>query len=56
MKKYDLVITNNPADLIKITNEAIELGYVPRGGVIEVQGTYMQSIYLRPEPQKSKKK
>ncbi len=55
MKKYDLVIENNPADLIKTTNAAIDLGYVPRGGVIEVSGTYMQSIYLRPKPQKKKK-
>lgn len=55
MKKYDLVIAHNPETLIKTTNEAIEVGYVPRGGAINVDGTWFQSIYLRPKIKKTKK-
>ncbi len=55
LKKYDLVIASTPARLIADTNEAISVGYVPRGGAINVDGTWFQSIYLRPKTKKPKK-
>lgn len=47
MKKYDLVICNTLAELIKTVNEAIEHGYYPKGGMQVVEGKLIQTIYLR---------
>ena len=47
MKKYDLVIADSPAELISVTNEAIDHGYYPKGGMSEIAGKYFQTIYLR---------
>ncbi len=47
MKKYDIVIRDNLKDLIETTNEAIEKGYEPKGGILHVDGFYIQAIFLR---------
>ena len=53
LKRYDLVIKSDLAELIKTVNEAVELGYYPKGGVQVIQQigvpTYVQTIYLREE-------
>ncbi len=47
MKKYDVVISENLAELITIVNEAILLGYYPKGGILFVENKFIQTIYLR---------
>ncbi len=47
MKKYELVIENTLEDLIRVVNEAIEHGYYPKGGMQQVEGKFIQTIYLR---------
>lgn len=53
LKKYDLVIKADLIELIGLVNEAVEMGYYPKGGmqVIQQHGTpmYVQTIYLREE-------
>ena len=49
MKKYDLVISLTLQGLIDTVNEAIEVGYYPKGGMQVVEGKYVQTIYLRDE-------
>ena len=46
MKKYDLVIQLELADLIQVVNEAIEHGYIPIGGIIYNDGKFIQAIML----------
>lgn len=47
MKKYDLVIERTLEELVKVTNEAIDHGYYPKGGMTEYGGKFIQTIYLR---------
>jgi len=47
MKKYDIVIKDNLADLIATVNEACEHGYYPKGGIIHVGDKFIQTIYRR---------
>ena len=51
LKKYDLVIKQDLLELIETVNQAVEVGYYPKGGmqVIHQHGTpmYIQTIYLR---------
>jgi hypothetical protein len=54
MKKYDLVIQPTLESLIQIVNEAIEVGYYPKGGMQEVNGKFVQTIYLREDESNSK--
>ena len=49
MKKYDLVISLSLEELIQVVNEAIKVGYYPKGGMQLVEGKYVQTIYLRDE-------
>lgn len=49
MKKYDLVISLTLEDLIRVVNEAVAVGYYPKGGMQLVEGKYVQTIYLRDE-------
>lgn len=53
LKKYDLVIKSDLAELIIVVNQAVELGYYPKGGmqVVHQHGTpmYVQTIYFREE-------
>jgi len=49
MKKYDLVISLSLEELIQVVNEAIQVGYYPKGGMQLVEGKYVQTIYLRDE-------
>ena len=53
MKKYDLVICLSLEELIQVVNQAIEVGYYPKGGMQLVEGNYVQTIYLRDEEQES---
>lgn len=46
MKKYDLVIDFDLKGLIETTNEAINHGYTPIGGIICSDGKYIQAILL----------
>ncbi len=46
-KKYDLVISPSLPGLIETVNEAISVGYYPKGGMLAVEGKYVQTIYLR---------
>ena len=43
-KIYDLVIADEPAELIEIVNEAIKQGYSPIGGLLSVQEKLIQAI------------
>lgn len=53
MKKYDVVIKPNLVELIETVNIAIEHGYYPKGGIIHLDGQFIQTIFLRtPEPLK----
>jgi hypothetical protein len=45
MKPYNLVIESSLKDCIETTNIAISLGYVPVGGIQDIGGQYIQSIY-----------
>lgn len=47
MNKYDIVMRDNLKDLISLVNEAIEHGYEPIGGILYVDGLFIQTIYLR---------
>lgn len=47
MKKYDLVITDTLESLIETVNVAIMHGYYPKGGMLYVNGKFIQTIYLR---------
>jgi hypothetical protein len=47
MKKYDVVIKPTLPELIELVNEAIEHGYYPKGGILHVNGAFIQTIYLR---------
>lgn len=49
MKKYDLVIAITLLELITIVNEAVEMGYYPKGGMQQVDGKFIQTIFLRDE-------
>ena len=49
MKKYDLVIESTLERLIEVVNIAIEHGYYPKGGMQQVEGKFIQTIYLREE-------
>jgi len=49
MKKYNLVIASSLSELITNTNEAIEHGYTPIGGVCVSDGLYIQAICLTTE-------
>lgn len=47
MKKYDLVICDSLKELIETVNVAIEHGYYPKGGMLYIEGKFIQTIYLR---------
>lgn len=47
MNKYDLVIADTLEELIATVNVAIEHGYYPKGGMLHVNGKFIQTIYLR---------
>lgn len=47
MNRYDVVIKDNLIDLITTVNEAILHGYYPKGGIIHIEGKFIQTIYLR---------
>lgn len=53
LKKYDLVIKADLTELIETVNQAVEMGYYPKGGMQVIQQgqvpTYVQTIYLREE-------
>jgi hypothetical protein len=53
LKKYDLVISSELSALIEIVNQAVEMGYYPKGGMQVIQQgqvpMYVQTIYLREE-------
>ena len=45
-KHYRIVSARNPAELMEIVNEALELGYQPLGGPVSPQrGTLHQALY-----------
>jgi hypothetical protein len=46
MKQYDVVIKPTLQLLIETVNVAIEHGYVPIGSLINVDGQYIQPIFL----------
>ena len=48
MKNYDVVIEYELHDLIKGVNSAIVVGYIPLGGIIQIEGRLIQAIYLKP--------
>jgi len=50
MKRYNMVIENSLEELIKVVNEAIEHGYYPKGGLVHIDGKFIQTIFLR-EPE-----
>lgn len=47
MKRYDIVIKSTLAELVKVVNEAVEVGYYPKGGILHIDGQYIQTIFLR---------
>lgn len=51
LKKYDLVIKSELSELIETVNQAVEVGYYPKGGMQVIQQgqvpMYIQTIYLR---------
>lgn len=47
MKRYDVVMRSNLVDLINVVNEAVEVGYYPKGGILYIEGQYIQTIFLR---------
>lgn len=47
LKPYDLVIAHDLATLIATVNEAINLGYIPLGGFLYVEGQFIQAILLK---------
>jgi hypothetical protein len=53
LKKYDLVISSELSALIETVNQAVEVGYYPKGGMQVIQQgqvpMYIQTIYLREE-------
>lgn len=46
LKKYDLVIEHELAQLIAVVNDAIAHSYQPLGGIIFAEGKYIQAICL----------
>ena len=46
MQAYNLVIKSDLKEFITKVNEAVLHGYVPIGGIIHVDGMYIQAIYL----------
>jgi hypothetical protein len=55
LKKYDLVIEKTLEELIEVVNIAIEHGYYAKGGMQQVEGKFVQTIYLREEIETPKK-
>ena len=53
LKKYDLVINSDLTELINLVNQAVGMGYYPKGGMQVIQQgqvpMYVQTIYLREE-------
>ncbi len=47
MKRYDVVIEPTLVELIKVVNDAVEVGYYPKGGILHINGTFIQTIFLR---------
>ena len=47
MKIYDIVLKDNLQDLIYTVNEALSIGYKPIGGILFVNGKFIQAIYLQ---------
>ena len=47
MKKYDIVIKHTLAELIETVNIAVEHGYYPKGGILHIEGQFIQTIFLR---------
>jgi len=51
MKKYDLVIKETLEELIETVNQAVKIGYYPKGGMQVISRRnveiYVQTIYLR---------
>lgn len=47
MKKYDVVIKHTLQELIDTVNEALTHGYYPKGGLLYIDGQFIQAIYLR---------
>jgi hypothetical protein len=47
MKRYDVVIKPTLVELIKVVNDAVEVGYYPKGGILHIDGQYIQTIFLR---------
>lgn len=45
LKQYDLVIEDTLENLISVTNQAVSLGYVPKGGMLFIENKYLQPIY-----------
>ena len=45
--KYNLVICDSLKELIIVVNQAIEQGYYPKGGMLYIEGKFIQTIYLR---------
>ena len=51
MKRYDIVIKDNLKELIDTVNKALNHGYYPKGGIIHIDGNFIQTIYLRDDSQ-----
>lgn len=47
MKRYDIVIKPTLKELIEVVNDAVEVGYYPKGGILHIDGQYIQTIFLR---------
>lgn len=47
MKRYDVVIKPTLKELIEVVNDAVEVGYYPKGGILYIDGQYIQTIFLR---------
>jgi len=47
MKRYDVVIKPTLKELIQVVNDAVEVGYYPKGGILHIDGQYIQTIFLR---------
>lgn len=47
LKRYDVVMKPTLIELIKVVNEAVEVGYYPKGGILYIDSRYIQTIFLR---------
>ncbi len=47
MKKYDVVIESTLEELIRVVNIAVEHGYYPKGGILHLEGKFIQTIFKR---------